>query len=30
MAKLSIRNIVTADTTKTLDVGLFQLLADFL
>lgn len=30
LAKLSVRNIVTADTTKSLDVGLFQLLADFL
>lgn len=30
LAKLSVRNIVTADTAKSLDVGLFQLLADFL
>lgn len=30
LAKLSVKNIVIADTSKDLDVGLFQLLADFL
>ncbi len=30
LAKLSVRNVVIADTTKDLDVALFQLLADFL
>lgn len=30
LAKLSVRNIVIADTPKDLDTGLFQLLADFL
>ena len=30
LSKLTVRNTVAADTTKNLDVGLFQLLADFL
>lgn len=30
LAKLSVRNVILADTTKNLDMPLFQLLADFL
>jgi hypothetical protein len=30
LSKLSVRNIVIADSSKSLDVSLFQLLADFL
>ncbi len=30
LAKLSIRNIINAEETRQLDIGVFQLLADFL